>query len=54
MDTRTKENLAIAAAAGILTFIVTFITFHYVRPSIKEMLKTETKQIMEIKEKHAE
>lgn len=39
MDETLKENLAIAVAAGVMTFIVTFITFHYVRPTIKANIK---------------
>lgn len=39
MDGKTKENLAIAISAGILTFIVTFATFHYIRPTIKKTFK---------------
>jgi len=39
MNIQTKENLAIALAAGVLTFIVTFATFHYIRPTIKKMVR---------------
>lgn len=39
MDERTKENLAIAIAAGAMTAIVTFLTFHYIRPAIKANIK---------------
>ena len=35
MDETTKEHIAIALAAGIVTFIVTFATMHYVNPTIK-------------------
>jgi len=36
MDEIMKENIAIALAAGAMTVIVTFITFHYIRPAIKD------------------
>lgn len=39
MDERMKENLAIALAAGIITFVVTFATAQYVTPSIKKIIK---------------
>jgi len=39
MDEITKENIAIALAAGVTTAIVTFITFHYVRPTIKANIR---------------
>lgn len=41
MDAITKENLAIAISAGIITLIVTFATFQYVRPTIKQMVNKE-------------
>ena len=44
MDERTVENLLIAFAAGITTFVVTFATFQYIRPSIKSMVKINKKR----------
>jgi len=41
MEEALKENLAIALAAGILTFVVTFATFHYIRPTIKKAVKNK-------------
>jgi len=41
MDEQTKENLLIAFSAGLLTFIVTFATFHYIRPGIKQIVNND-------------
>lgn len=37
MDEATKETLAIAFAAGVVTFVVTFATLHYINPTIKNI-----------------
>jgi len=44
MEEITVENLLIAFAAGITTFVVTFATFQYIRPSIKSMVKINKKR----------
>lgn len=39
MDERTKENLAIAIAAGFATFIITYLTAQYITPGLKKVIK---------------
>ena len=39
MNERTKEELMIALAAGIVTFVVTYATMHYINPTIKKAIK---------------
>jgi hypothetical protein len=39
MDEATKEHIIIALAAGVVTFVVTFATMHYINPTIKNAIK---------------
>jgi len=39
MDEKLKENLALALAAGVITFVITFATMHYINPGIKAAIK---------------
>jgi len=37
MNSKTKENLAIAFIAGITTFAITFAIAHYINPTIRRI-----------------
>jgi len=39
MKEKTKEDLLLALAAGMVTFIVTYATMRYINPSIREWIK---------------
>jgi len=45
MEEATIENLLIALAAGILTGVVTFATFQYIRPGINALVITKDKKV---------
>lgn len=38
MDELTAEHLAIAFAAGLITFVVTYATMHYINPTIQKAI----------------
>lgn len=39
MNEATIEHLLVAVSAGVITFIVTFATLHYINPSIKSAIR---------------